>query len=269
MKCHPAKKVYVALLVIAGAVSGCGGNGGADTAASPSGSGATTQGGSLGSSNAPPGPVTSTLRFPLQSAFMQFVANGSSTNYSIWWTWTTTSGSRMSCDGTTNIDWVVPVAASFEGVTADLSVAIKVTSTLGYPCGTTNYVANGMAYYDANYNAVGDATPGYFGLYQPPVAYPATVSVSDRGTLATETYWTDDTRMTLLYTVACSYAIEPETADTAIVNLIFDSTFPSGQTENAQVRYRIAATGPLVPVSIDDVVQLGDPDGTVSFRYVR
>jgi hypothetical protein len=264
-----AMKVLFALLDIAVALSCCGGSGSAVTAPASSGVAPATQGGNPAAASAPAGPITSTLHFPLQSAFEQFAANGSSTSYSLWWTWTTTSGYSMSCSGTALIDWAVPVAASFGSVTTGLSIATKVTSTLGYPCGTTNYVLNGMTYYDANYDAIGDATPGYFGLYQPTLAYPAAVSVNDHGTLATETYWTDDTMTTLLYTVTCSYAIEPEAADTAIVNLIFDSTYTSGQTENTQVRYRIAATGPLVPVSIDDVIQLGSPNGIMSYRYVH
>ena len=76
--------------------------------------------------------------------------------------------------------------------------------------------------------------------------------VGDTGTIGTTADFTDSSKITLAGKTVVSYVVEPDTASTAIVNLIF-KTFDNSEnlTSTEQDRYRISSTGALTPVSKD------------------
>ncbi len=201
-------------------------------------------GGSGGGATAatPTGPVTSTLSFPLQTAYKTLIANGLTKAFVVSGTCSGT-GSRTVAPATT--------AATFEGV-AGFSAVETLTASISN-CTPASLAQSGTAYYDSNYVPHGfNIVGGGYGVYLTPPVIPASVTVGGTGLYGTETFYTDSTKLTGNGRMDASYVIEADTANTAIVNLINQEYNAAGAlTGTEQDRYRIATTGALVPVSAD------------------
>lgn len=187
------------------------------------------------------GPVTSTLSFPLQSGMRASVEQGSSVN-------STVSGT---CNGTASYVSNTPVPATFEGV-AGVSVSNTLAMSLTN-CVPSYITGTSTSYFDSNYVPIGTiVTGGSYGVYTTPAVIPASVKVGDKGTIGTETFYSDSTKTFIIGQDVVSYVIEPDTANTAIVNIIDKSYDLSGiLTATDQNRYRITASGAMIPVSED------------------
>ena len=204
-------------------------------------------GGSGGSGvTAPSGPIASTLPFPAQTAYKTLVANG----------YTKTGTVSGTCSGTGS-DTAAPAttAATFEGV-AGFSAVNTITMSLTN-CTPASTAQSSTAYYDSSYVPLGfntgtSSTAANYGVYLTPPSIPTSVIVGGTGIIGTETLYTDSTKATGYGTSAVSYVIEPDTATTAIVNVIL-KTYNTGNTllSTEQDRYRIASTGALTPISAD------------------
>ena len=195
-----------------------------------------------GGSSTPPGPVVSTLSFPLQSAFKSFVANGATKTFTVS-SGCSGSGNRASAPANT--------AATFEGV-AGFSAVQSLTMSLTN-CTPASTAVTYTSYYDANYIPLGFNSVGVnYGVYLTAPVIAASVTVGNTGTIGTTTLYTDSTKAVGNGRQDLSYIVEADTASTAIVNLIA-KVYNSGSvlTSTEQVRYRIASTGALVPISDD------------------
>jgi hypothetical protein len=197
-------------------------------------------GGGGGSSSS--GPVTSTSSFPLKSAYTTLIANGLSKTFTI-------SGD---CGGSgTKTAAAATTSATFEGVTGFSAVGTITTSSAA-PCAASS-ATSFTAYYDTNYIPLGLNSVGVnYGVYLTAPIIPASVIVGNTGITGTETLYTDSTKTVGNGRVDGSYVIEPDTANTAIVNIIgklYNATPTLIATE--QDRFRIATTGALVPISTD------------------
>ena len=189
------------------------------------------------------GPVTSTDSFPLQSAVKASIASGGLVNYIV-------SGT---CSGTATSSDSTPVSATFEGVVG-LSVTSSVTINLTN-CTPTSSAVTGIGYYDTNYNPLGHSIPGdEYGVYLlGTTPLPTSVKVGDTGIIGTETIYSNSLKSVWLETEYDNYLIEPDTASTAIVNLITRTYDTLGRlTVTSQARYRITKTGVLTPL-YDDI----------------
>jgi outer membrane protein assembly factor BamB len=187
------------------------------------------------------GPVTSTLQFPLKSGMAASDQQSGSRDFSV-------SGT---CSGTANITSSAPVPATFETVTG---VSVQSTVSMNLPnCNPSYLYGNVTDYYDSNYNPLGTIdSSGNYGVYTTPPAIPVSVKVGDAGTIGTKKYFKDNTKIFLVSRDEISYVIEPDTANTAIVNMIDKSYDPSGVlTSTEQDRSRILANGTLIPISAD------------------
>lgn len=187
-------------------------------------------------------PIPSTLSFPLQSAYKALVANGVTKSFTV-------SGS---CSGAgVLVTTPASTAATFEGVAA-LSAAATITASLTdcTPASTATTITD---YYDSNYTLLGFfSVGGNYGVYLTPPAMPASVTVGGTGVVGTATLYADSTKAVGHGTQVMSYVVEADTPTTAIVNLVSNTYNASGTlTVTEQDRYRIAATGALVPVSSD------------------
>jgi outer membrane protein assembly factor BamB len=194
-----------------------------------------------GGSGGGTGPVTSTLQFPLKSGMAASDQQSGSRDFSV-------SGT---CSGTANITSSAPVPATFETVTG---VSVQSTVSMNLPnCNPSYLYGNVTDYYDSNYNPLGTIdSSGNYGVYTTPPAIPVSVKVGDAGTIGTKKYFTDNTKIFLVSRDEISYVIEPDTANTAIVNMIDKSYDPSGMlTSTEQDRSRIKADGTMYPVSAD------------------
>jgi len=187
------------------------------------------------------GPVTSTLSFPLQSGLRASVTYSSSISFTI-------SGY---CNGTENIVTSSPVTATFKGGSA---LSATNTSTTDFTdCIPAHTVDTSTDFFDSYHDPLGSiGSTGDYAVYILPLAIPVSVKVGDAGTIGTKNNYTDSTKSTFTGQDTISYEIEPDTANTAIVNMIDRSYDSSGNlTSTEQDRSRIMFDGTLIPVSAD------------------
>lgn len=237
---NPREALRMILLSIAIAMSlvGCGGDGGdGGGAASTPGTGS-PGGGSPGT----PTPGGTATVFPFQSAYKALIANGVSRNFTV----------TGDCHGTGMRSLSAPTTlASFEGVialAASGSLAMSLTD-----CTPATRLDSYTRYYDSNYLPLGTlGSDGVYGVYNAPPLFPASIAVGDSGVIGSEIYYLDSSRAIVTGTLIYTYAVEADSASTAIVNLISKAYTVGGtlvQTE--QTRYRISTTGTLTPLNTD------------------
>ena len=216
-------RTALALSVSLGLLTACGGGGG-------------------GGTPAPTGPVTSTLSFPLQTGYRTLIANGAANNFTISGT---CAGSGNHTVGAAN------TATTFEG-SAALSAASTWTMTFTN-CTPSSTAATSTTYYDSNYIPRGFSSVGInYGVYLTAPTIPSSIMVGNTGTIGTETLYTNSSKTVGNGTSVSSYFVEPDTATTAIINLVGRSYNASGTLiATEQDRYRIDAYGTLTPVSSD------------------
>lgn len=196
-----------------------------------------------GDSTPAAGPVTSTLSFPLKSAYSALVEKGYTKSYVV-------SGS---CKGiASEITAAATGGQTFEGVPGQLSAALTLTINLT-TCTPPSITETVTAYFDTNYTPLGfKSVNGVYSVYMPPPSIPASIMVGDTGTIGTTADFTDSSKIARAGQTVVSYVVEPDTASTAIVNLIFKTFDTSGSlTSTEQDRYGISSTGALTPVSKD------------------
>lgn len=185
------------MTLMASSLVGClsGGGGTSDTGGGNNGGSVTT-------------PVVSTLIFNLQSAYITLAAYGLSGNFTV-------SGS---CAGTgSRNDAPAATLTTFENVTGLAAVGILDMSFSNCtPNSETDTYTN---YYDSNYVQLG-YSDGIYGVYQAAPSLPDALQVGDTGTIGTMALYADSSKGTGTGTQTLKYAIEADTADTAIVNLI-------------------------------------------------
>lgn len=195
-----------------------------------------------GGSSGPTGPATATLSFPLQAGYRALTANGASNNFTI-------SGT---CSGSGNRTLgAAKNSTTFEGSPA-LSAASTLTMSL-IGCTPSSVGSTSTNYYDTNYIPRGFSAVGVnYGVYLTAPIIPSTVMVGNTGIIGTETLYTSSTKAVGNGILTSSYVVEPDTATTAIINLIGRIYNASGTlTSTEQDRYRINASGTLTPVSAD------------------
>lgn len=232
----------VALSLFTGTLlAGCGGGGGGGAAAPA----------------APVGPVTSTLSFPILQAYKAVIAAGATKSFAV-------SGSCTGTASKTSAPATTP--AVFETNPAALSAVTTLTFALANAPGVTGCTAipatTSTSYFDSVYTPLGFNSPGVnYGVYLVAPIIPVSGVIGGAGgtgVIGTETLYTDSTKAVGNGRIDISYVLEADTSTTAIVNLIakkYTSVGTLSATE--QDRYRISATGALVPVSTDILYSTG------------
>jgi hypothetical protein len=194
-----------------------------------------------------------TATFPFQAGYKALIASGFARNFTVSGD-CEGAGSRTIAPATT--------AATFELV-AGLSAATSLTVSLSsctnsaIPTPTTLYQTS-TTYFDNNYVPRGvNINGGYYGVWSP-LSLPVTVTVGGKGSIGTETLYTDSTKATGYGTMVQSYEIEADTATTTIVNLTTVFRNASNElTGTEQDRYRIDSIGIWTPISADIVQDFG------------
>jgi len=208
------------------------------------GSGGGVSGGST------PSQITSTLSFPLRSAVIARATNGAS--YTLFANGTSaTQATDGLCSGTLT-ETVSPanLQTTFEGQptlsNADI-VAVNYTN-----CSTGTPSSSSTEYFDTSYLPVGATQSGSYALVSGSYAVPTSVKVGDTGTIGSATIYTDSTKSVSKGRTDKSFVVEPDTATTAIVNVISKAYDASSQLlYTDQTRYRIDAAGAFTVVSDD------------------
>ena len=208
-------------------------------------------GGGGGGSSAPSGPVKSTLSFPARSGLNTRTANGHTTTLTANGTAATEITNGL-CSGTiTQTVGPVTGGATFESTSALSTVEV---TTISFSNCTPAFISStATTYFDANYLPLGaNVQGGNYGVYLVPPDIPNSIMVDDVGIIGTETLYTDSTKGIFTGRIDLSFVVEPDTANTAILNLIAKEYDASSQllfTE--QDRYRITSTGAITAVSFD------------------
>ena len=208
-------------------------------------------GGGGGGSSAPSGPVTSTLSFPVRSGLNARAANGFTTTLTANGTPATESTDGL-CSGTLSVTTGPATGgATFEGAPALSAVSVLTISFSN--CTPASSSSTTTEYRDTNYLPMGFSIQGGdYGVYLVPPDIPNSVMVGGTGIVGTITVFTDSTKTVVSGREDLSFVVEPDTANTAIINLIAKDYDTSSQlllTE--QDRYRMTSTGALTLISID------------------
>jgi hypothetical protein len=210
-------------------VAGCGGGGGG-------GSG---------------GPVASTLSFPLLSALQTQTANGGTTSLTANGTAATQTTDGLCSGSLSETTGAASGGATFEGASAFSSVTVLTLSFSN--CTPSSISSTSTSYYDSNFFPLGfNVQGGDYGVNLVPFSIPNSVMVGDVGIVGTSTLYTNSTKAVGNGRADWSFVIEPDTANTAIVNLITKQYNAASQllfTE--QDRYRITSNGALTTISVD------------------
>jgi len=233
------------LALVTLALAGCGGGGGG------------------GGASAPTGLATSTLSFPLKSALEIQAANGFMASLNA-----NGDGSvptNGDCAGTFNLSGgLANTATTFEGVPA--FSAVQVLNISFTNCIPATIAETTTVYYNSTYVPLGaQILGGNYGMYAPLPTYPSVVKVGDTAIVGTAQFFSDSTKAVPTGRMDVSFVVEPDTADTAIINVIFkvyDAASALSATE--QDKYRIASTGALTLISVD--IQQVNPALHLVFR---
>lgn len=208
-------------------------------------------GGSGGGTAAPSGPVTSTLSFPVRSGLNALTASGQTVNLTANGTAATQLTDGL-CTGTLHGSKAPATGgATFEAAPALSAVSV---STLTFSnCTPATATSTATNYYDSNYLPMGDSIQGgNYGVFLIPPTVPNAVTVGTPGTIGTETLYTSSTKLVGAGRKDISFVVEPDTATTAIFNLVTKQYNASSQLlYTEQARYRMTSTGALTATTLD------------------
>ncbi len=198
-----------AVLVLSACGGGGGGGGGADGGGTIAGGGAASQAGAITTApaSAVPAPVQA---FQLRNLWAndfgdttphQFTLSGTINGASV-------AGSGALTRG--------PVSsATFEGASA-LSKTTTISGAATANGQTSLIYSVGTMYVDSNYNPLGGSNGTEYGVVTGPVNIPQTAKVGDTAVLFTMNLYADSAKTTAIGTRTYSYALEPDTASTAL-----------------------------------------------------
>jgi hypothetical protein len=185
--------------------------------------------------------TTSTTTFPLRSGYQALLSQSEVNNYSI-------SGT---CTGSATQTRSAVKADTFEGIQG---VSNTTTLTGIYTnCTPGSFASTSTSYYDTNYKPIGAVNPGTdYAVYVTSGDLPTTVKVGDTAQFAAIDVYASSTKQTKTGTRTQSYAVEADSNNTAIINLISKGYNASNQLlYTQQSRYRINASGQLTSISLD------------------
>ena len=189
-----------------------------------------------GSSTAP----STTTTYPLRSGYQSLISQSEVNSFSI-------SGT---CAGTATETRSAAVPATFEGTTG---VSTTTTLTGSYSnCTPASFASTGISYYDTNYKPLGSATPGSDYAVYSVTDLPISVKVGDTAQFGTADVYSSSTKQVKTGTRTLSYAVETDSGNTAIINVITKAYNTSNQLLfTQQSRSRINASGQFTAVSKD------------------
>jgi hypothetical protein len=199
--------------------------------------------------------------FALQSAYANWVRNGSNDTYTV-------SGF---CSGSVNLTRSASVPAVFKAINGFSVVRSGTSQFTG--CSDPAFNLSGSdsstGYFDADYAFIGSVSAGAYTEFATtrPTALPASVVIGSQGAIGTLTNYTDSTRATVQSTSVMSYSVEadtPASADSVVLNLtVKDYDVANRLILTSQDRYRLTRAGVLTSVSLNLVNDVG------SFTYTR
>jgi hypothetical protein len=158
--------------------------------------------------------------------------------------------------------------SSFEGKSAFAKTSLMEGTVTAAANGQTRTVpvsSSQTGYYDSNYLPLGRASAGEYTVVDGVATRPATAKVNDTGVLFNATNYTNSTKTTKTGSETVSWALQPESADTAIAVLLTESKDSSGTSLGASTsKHRITTTGVLTRLSEATTVVVPGSSATVT-----
>lgn len=203
----------------------------------------TACGGGGGNGGAPAAPVTSTATFQVRTAYINYLNATRTLPFTLSGT---TAGIPVSGSGILTQSSLTNT--SFEGV-----AALQKTSTVN-----ASLTANGMtmplastlvSYVDSNYVPLGSVNDEYL-VVTGAITIPVTGQVNDAGIWFSANRYASSLKINLLGTEVVSYALLPDTASTALLDIIqVDKNLSGATTMTTTLRFRISPAGELTRLS--------------------
>lgn len=188
-------------------------------------------------------PVTSTQTFQVWQAWTNYVTTAQTRSFSVSGTY---SGASVGGSGTSTRGALS--SATFEGTPA-LQKTSVVTGTLIVNGTNVPYNGTQTSYVTSNYLPLGYSGSEY-GVVTGTVSVPQTGRVNDAGTLYTISRYASSTKTTPKGSTVVSYALQPDTADTALLKVVTTERTTTGALESTSTQtFRMTPAGALTPVS--------------------
>jgi hypothetical protein len=195
-----------------------------------------------GGSGGAAGPVASTNSFALKAAYQALNSAGWSKTYAI-------SGT---CTGSLTLtEGALSTSTTFEGAPALSGNSVGSFSFSN--CVPSSSSQTQTRYTDASYLPRGySESGGDYAVFAGTPNIPDIVKVGDVVVVGSYNIYTDSTKAVSAGRDDISFAVEPDTATTAIINLVSNVYNTSGVlTYTQQERFRMSASGALTPISLD------------------
>jgi hypothetical protein len=198
------------------AIAGCGGGGGGDA-----------------------GPIASTDTYQTWAAWVNTLNEAGTRTFSISGT---SDGRSLTGSGTTTFG--TPNATTFEGKPA-LSKTTVVTGTVNVNGQSAPYGGSTVGYVDSNYRPLGTQADEYWAVTGSPTI-PLTARINDTGTMYTANRYANSTKAIPLGTATVSYAVQPDSASSALLRILVTEKTTTGTTTSTTIStYRMTPAGTL------------------------
>ncbi len=228
---------YWASLFLTGFLAGCGGGGGGGNAWTP---------------------IASTEVFQLKTAWDNIVRDTGTRSFTVSGTY-----AGLALRGSGSITQGGLVGAVFEGVAAQQKLT-TVSATITGGGQTVTDTESGSDFYDSNYLPLGTQTADEYTVVNGSATIPQTARVGDTGTAYSDNRYTNSSKTSFLGTNTYTYALQADTASTAIAQIVGVEKDGLGATTYTRtLRYRITPAGAVTPLS----ETVTDSDGSMVFTY--
>lgn len=214
------------------------------------------------------GPVASTEVFQLRTAYTNSL-KASQSSFSVNGT-ASKNGKVVALTGSGTVTYSDLTSGFYGGNPALLQTTTVTGSAQGN--GITFPVASkSTSYFNSNYEMLGNSTDAGYSerVTNSPSLPPLTAKVGDSGALWTFNTYSDSTKSSLIGKTVYSYVIEPDTASTALLKVIFDVyDNASKKLGNGSIVFKITPVGGISRVSETDLVTSADGiDLVLNFVY--
>lgn len=193
-----------------------------------------------GGSDAPAPATAATTTFPLAAAMASYARDTRTVPFTLTGTGMS-NGQTIAFTGSGNVASTI-VAGTFEGAPAQ----VKTLTTTGTVTaqGTSSTVSDrSVAFYDANYQALGTSTDSSYCVLSGVVGLPTSAKVGDKGPWYSTTCYTNSTKSVRTGNAAVSYAIESLTATSVILRVTEKLTPQIGAVTTEDLTYTVTNAG--------------------------
>jgi hypothetical protein len=129
---------------------------------------------------------------------------------------------------------------------------------------TVTDTESGSDFYDSNYLPLGTQTADEYTVVNGSATIPQTARVGDTGTAYSDNRYTNSSKTSFLGTNTYTYALQADTASTAIAQIVgIEKDGLGATTYTRTLRYRITPAGAVTPLS----ETVTDSDGSMVFTY--